>query len=365
MAQGQFLGYFRVPVGVPMVLLSRHPAEPGGDAAPAAPPAPEPVAVKVEPEGKERPKDKKGDRKEKDHPIDKKGDKKEKERPKDKKGDKTENEHSKDKRSDDKKGREKENKVKDPRRPEPRPDEGRVKKEKDQEKVKKEPTFEEEEDEEFLPAASAKSGAYKPYNDTWRDYEGRDQKLYPEEVRRRADGLKAKRTCRTLKRRAAPRRSRKGARAEEKRPELRKRNRPDLREAQTRGTSPATASAGVRRKSRARRPPSLLRRRRTDADTSPAHRPLHHCTMETRAPRRRVRTRTRDKYQLALQSLAAPASTGGPAKSTEQAGEQSLAGHTWQWTQVPPNLKARTARPWKVQGQGQGQRPAKAPPAST
>ena len=42
-AQGQFLGYFRV-------VLLRHPAEPGGDAAPAAPPAPEPVAVKAEPE---------------------------------------------------------------------------------------------------------------------------------------------------------------------------------------------------------------------------------------------------------------------------------------------------------------------------
>ena len=91
-------------------VASRHPAEPGGDAAPAAPPAPEPVAVKAEPEGKERPKDKKGDRKEKDHPKDKKGDKKEKERPKDKKGDKKEKEHSKDKRSDDKKGREKEDK---------------------------------------------------------------------------------------------------------------------------------------------------------------------------------------------------------------------------------------------------------------
>ena len=38
--------------------------------------------------------------------------------------------------------------------------------------MKKEPTFEEEEDEEFLPAASAKSGAYKPYNDTWRGLRG-------------------------------------------------------------------------------------------------------------------------------------------------------------------------------------------------
>ena len=54
-----------------------------------------------------------------------------------------------------------------------------------QQKVKKEPKerrertppFEEEEDEEFLP---------KERRDTWRDYEGRDQKLYPEEVQRRA-----------------------------------------------------------------------------------------------------------------------------------------------------------------------------------
>ena len=110
-------------------------SEAGGEAAAAAPTAPEPAAVKAEPEGKERPKDKKGDKKEKDQCKDKKGDKKEKDHPKDKKGDKKEKEHSKKKRSDDKKGREKEDKPREPRRPEPRPDEGRVNKERSQEKV--------------------------------------------------------------------------------------------------------------------------------------------------------------------------------------------------------------------------------------
>ena len=53
--KGSFWATSACQLACPWCFFPRHPAEPGGDAAPAAPPAPEPVAVKVEPEGKEAP----------------------------------------------------------------------------------------------------------------------------------------------------------------------------------------------------------------------------------------------------------------------------------------------------------------------
>ncbi|CAE7356139.1 RE2 [Symbiodinium sp. CCMP2592] len=201
-ATGQFIGYFRVPVGVPMVIFPRVPAEANGDASAAASPGPaastaavEPTAVKAEPTEKSRhPKDK-GDAKRakegRERPEKESANKKDK-RDRDPKKDKKDRDPKKEKKDRDNQKEKKETRVPEPKAYPLKKDRGygRVKEEPKEPRERGSPSFERE----FLPQARAKSGAWKPYNDTWFDYDGRDERLYPEEARRRRGGPPAPRT---------------------------------------------------------------------------------------------------------------------------------------------------------------------------
>ncbi|CAE7210372.1 GIP [Symbiodinium sp. CCMP2592] len=191
-ATGQFIGYFRVPVGVPMVIPPRVPMEANGEASaaaspgPAAPTAaaatPEPTAVKAEPKEKEprHPKDK-GDAKRakegRERPEKESANKKDK-RDRDPKKDKRDRDPKKEKKDRDNQKEKKETRVPEPKAYPLKKDkgDGRVKDEPKEPRERRSPSFERE----FLPQARAKSGAWKPYNDTWFDYDGRDERLYPE-----------------------------------------------------------------------------------------------------------------------------------------------------------------------------------------